>query len=147
MRSDCWCAGTYGAGLNTIPTFTKQISPYKTEKLPPNDRSLSIFDKSELFLDLRILADLVAEVIELSASNFTASNNLDLFDVRGMYGESLFDADTVGNTSYGEGFGNSAAVLRDYSALKELNSLARTLFDLVINLDGITDIYNGYIFL
>ena len=109
--------------------------------------SLSIFDKSELFLDLRILADLVAEVIELSASNFTASDNFDLFDVRGMYGEGLFDADTIGNTSYGKGLGNSAAVLRDYSALKELNSLARTLFDLVINLDGITDVYNGYIFL
>ena len=65
--------------------------------------SLSIFDKSELFLDLRILADLVAEVIELSASNFTASDNFDLFDVRGMYGEGLFDADTIGNTSYGKG--------------------------------------------
>ena len=64
-----------------------------------------------------------------------------------MYGEGFFHAGTVGNTSYGKGFGYSAAVLRDYSALEELNSLARTLFDLVINLNGITDVYNGYIFL
>ncbi len=101
----------------------------------------------KLFLNLRALTNSVAEIVKLSASNLTASDNFNLFNVRRMYGESLLYANAVRNTSYSEGLGDSAAVLGNDSALEKLNSLSVTLFDLVVNTNSITNIQFGYVFL
>ena len=75
---------------------------------------------SDLFLDFGSLADSAAQIVELCASDFTDTDDLDLFHVRGMDREGLFRADAVGNTPYGEGFGNAAVLLRDNGTFEDL---------------------------
>ena len=105
------------------------------------------FFELKLLLDLGALADSVAKVVELCASDFTDSDDLDLIDVRGMYREGLLDADAVGYASDSEGFGDAAAVLSDDSALENLNTLAGSFLDLIVNADGVADIDYRDIFL
>ena len=50
----------------------------------------------------------------------------------------LLYADAVGVLSNGEGLSCSAVLSLDHNALKDLDSLAVTLFDLVVYLYGIT---------
>ena len=92
-------------------------------------------------LNLGALTDSVTEVIKLSSSYLTLSDYVDLRNVRGMYGEDLLNANAVGNLSYGEGLGDSAALLCDNGALKKLNSLVGSVLDLAVYNYGVTDVY------
>ena len=106
-----------------------------------------LFSFLQLFLDLGALADSVAQIVELCTANLTAADDFNLFNVRGMYREGLLHAYTVGYASYGKGLGDSAAVLGNDGAFEKLNSLSVALFDSVVNLDGVTDVEYGGIFL
>ena len=97
----------------------------------------------DFFLDLSVLADLIAQIIELSTANFTAANYFNALYVGGMDGEGLFGADTVGNSSYSEGFGNAAVLSCDNGTFKDLSSDSCTLDDLLVNLNGVTNIEFG----
>ena len=96
-------------------------------------------DLDEL-LDLSALTNSATNVVELRTSDLTVSNNVDLSNVRRMYGEDLLNAYAVSNLSYGEGLGNSAALLSNYGSLEELNSLVVTVLDSAVYLNGITDL-------
>ena len=137
-----------GDGVFNILIFEikRKISPGMPER--DSYRVITLFCKnSELLLDLGAFADSVAKVVELCASYFTDSYDLDLVNVRGMYREGLLDADAVRNASDSEGLGDAAAILCDNGSLEDLNTLTRTLFDLVVNTDGVTDIDHRDIFL
>mgnify|MGYP003306349812 CR=1 FL=1 len=62
------------------------------------------------FLNLGALADSAAEVVKLSSSNLTVTDNVNRNYVRRMKGESLFHTNTVRNSSYCEGLADSAAL-------------------------------------
>ena len=99
------------------------------------------------FLNLGALADSAAQIVELSTTDFTASYYFYLSNVGGMEREGLFNTNTVGNSAYGKGLGDAAAVLSDNGAFKHLNSLSVTLFDLVVNTNSVTDVELGHRFL
>ena len=98
-----------------------------------------------LFLNLGILTDLVTQVVQLSASYLTVTDDVDLNNVRGVDGEYLLHAAAVGNTSDGKGLGDAAAVLSDNGTFKHLDSLTGTLNDLVVDTNGVTDVDLGHL--
>ena len=100
-----------------------------------------------LLLNLSRLSNSVTKIVELSATNLRLAEYYNLVNVGRMKGEGLLNAYAVGNSSYGEGLRDSAAVLSDNGTLEELNSLAASLFDSVVNTNGITDVYRGNILL
>ena len=97
----------------------------------------------DFFLDLSVLADLITQVVEFRAANFTVTNNFNRLYVRRMNGEGLFGADTVGYSSYSEGFGNAAVLSRDNGAFKDLSSDSCSLDDSLCYLNGITNVEFG----
>ena len=100
----------------------------------------------EIFLNLRSLTNSSAEVVELSAANLTLTDNVNSHNVGRMNGESLFNAASVSDSSYGKGSGDAALVLSDNGALVHLNSFSCTLDDLVVNTNSVTDVELGYLF-
>ena len=105
------------------------------------------FCSLDLFLNLCCLTNAVANVVELSTSNLTGANYLNLLNVGRMYRERLLDTATVSYASDSKRLGNSAAVLSDDSTLEDLYSFSCSLFDLVVNLNGITDVKSRNVFL
>ena len=97
----------------------------------------------DFFLDLSVLTDLITQVVELRTANFTAADNFNRLYVRGVDGEGLFGADTVGNSSYSEGFGNAAVLSCDNGTFKDLSSDSCSLDDSLRYLNGITNIEFG----
>ena len=61
--------------------------------------------------------------------------------------ESFFDAATVCDTANGKGLGDSTAVTCDNCTFVHLDSLSASLFDSVVNTNGITNIEAGSAFL
>lgn len=112
------------------------------QKESPLGLSFSALDK---LLDLRALADSVAQIEELGASDLTASDDLNVFNSGRVNGEGLFNTATVCDVTNCEGLGNTAAVLGNNSTLENLNSLSCTLFDFVVNLNGITYVKFGHL--
>ena len=92
-----------------------------------------------LLLNLSRLSNSVTKIVEFSATNLSLAEYYDLVNVGGMKGEGLLNAYAVGNSSYGEGLRDSAAVLSDNGTLEELNSLLLTLDDTNVNLYAVAD--------
>ena len=106
-------------------------------------RAFSLTPKSnDLFLNLGCLTNLLTDVVKLSTSNLTGADDINLNYIGRMYGEGLLNAYAIGNTSYCEGLGDSAAVLCDDGSFEHLDSLSCTLNDFVVNSDSITDVEN-----
>ena len=103
--------------------------------------------KSDHFLNLGSLADTAAEVVELSASNLTLADNVNINYVGGVEREGLLNAATIGNTSNGKGLRDSAAMLCNNGTLEHLNSFACAFLNLVVNTNGVTNIETGNGFL
>ena len=97
----------------------------------------------DLLFNLGSLAHSVTQIVELCTSDHTGTNDVDLNDVGRMDGEGLLNTNRVRNASYSEGLGDSAAVLSDDNALEKLDSLTCSLFNAVVNTNGITNINNG----
>ena len=64
-----------------------------------------------------------------------------------MHGKGLFHAYAVCDASDSECLGDAAAFFGNHGTLKELNALARTLFDLVINAHVVPNLNRGNILL
>ena len=102
---------------------------------------LLLVQKSDnLFLNLRTFSDTVTQIIKLSAAYLTAANGFHLFNMWRMNRKSFLYAYTVRNAANGKCLADSAALFCDNGAFKNLNSFAVSLFNLVMNLDGVSDI-------
>ena len=99
-------------------------------------------EKLDLFLNLGSFTNSVSQVVELCSSYLTGTNNLYLNNVRRVDREGLLNATTIRYASYGEGLGDAAAVLSNYSALEELNSLTCAFLDSVVDTNSITNVYD-----
>ena len=97
----------------------------------------------DLFLNLGCLTNAVTEVVQLCTSYLTNADNVNLFNIGRMDGEGLLYAYAIRNASYSKGLGDAAAVLCDHGAFEHLDSLTVTLFDSVVNTDGVTDADDG----
>ena len=91
-------------------------------------------------LNLRALADSVAQIVELRTANLTASDDFDLLHVGRMERERLLNAAAVSNAANLESLGDTAAVATDHRALKDLSTDSLPLFDPVVNTYGVTDL-------
>ena len=100
---------------------------------------------NDVFLNLGSLTNSAAEVVELSTTNLTLTDNVNSYYVGRVKGERLFNAASVSKSSYGEGRRNATLVLCDNSTLVHLNSFSCTLYDLVVNTNGVTDVELGYL--
>lgn len=98
---------------------------------------------SDALLDLGALADSVTEIIELCTADLTASDNLDLLNVRRMDRERLLDAAAVCYAAHLERLGNTASAATDNRTLKYLRTNSLSLFDPVIDSHGVTDVELG----
>ena len=96
----------------------------------------------DLFLNLGCLTNSVTQIVELSTSYLTLTDNVYLFYVGRVNREGLLYATAVRNTSYRERLGDSAAMLSNDSSFEHLDSLASTLLDLVVNTDRVTNVDN-----
>jgi hypothetical protein len=80
------------------------------------------------------LAGPLTQVIELGSPGLTASNRLDIDDIRRVQGKYPFDALVTGESSDGEVFVNAPASACNDRAGKYLRSLFVALFNTAVNL-------------
>ena len=102
---------------------------------------------SNLLFDLRSLTDSATQIVQLSASDLTLTGGLNLYYVGRVDGERLLNSATVRNTSYSKGLGDTAAVLGNNRALKQLNSFAGTFLDAAVNTNVVSNLDRRYILL
>ena len=98
-------------------------------------------DSKRLFnnlFNLSCLTDSVSEVVKLSTSYLTLSDNFDLLNIGRMKGPGLLNAYAVGDLTYGEGLTVRSVLSLDNGSLEDLNSGLLALYDAVVNLNGIT---------
>lgn len=89
------------------------------------------------FADTGSFACKAAQVIQFCTANNAAARYFDFSQTRGVYQEGTFYAYTVGNTTYCEGFADTAVVTADNDAFKYLDTFAVTFDDLYVYLYGI----------
>ena len=100
-----------------------------------------------LLLDLGSLADLVAEVVQLRTTDVATTHDLDLVDLRRMHRERALDADREADLADGEGLAARMAMTTDDVALENLDTLAVTLDDAIVNLYVVADVELGDVLL
>ena len=100
---------------------------------------------TDIFFNLRSFSDSAAEVVKLSATNLTLADNVNCYYVGRVEGERLLNATTVSDSSYSESRRNACLVTSDNSTLVHLNSFSRTLYDLVVYTNRVTDFELGYL--
>src|SRR5699024_10210108 len=122
---------------------TEDIPPRAINKKWTSHVPFSIECLSDLFLDLRGLADSVAQEVQLCTAYTALTNDLNTLDVRGMQREHSLHADAIGNAANRKRFGDAGTLAGDHSALKHLNSLAVTFADVNINADGVANLELG----
>lgn len=129
--------------MNSFPNYTANESHprgIRPNEKRPAEASLAVSDLESLFLDFRSLADLVAKVVQLGATNGTVTDDLNLVDLGRVYREGTLDADGEADLADGEGLTARMTVTTDNVALEDLNTLAVAFLDAIVNLDGVTDV-------
>ena len=85
--------------------------------------------------DASSLAHLVAEVVQLGATDATMTDDLELGDLGAVKREGTLDTDTEGNLADGEGLTGTGAGHADDVTLENLDALAVAFLNAVVNLD------------
>jgi len=93
------------------------------------------------------LAGPLAEVIEFCASCFTASNRLDIHNIRRMKREDSLHTLVIYDSPHSEGFIDAATFAGDYYAGKYLNALFVAFYDSAPHIYRIAYFEMRYIFL
>ena len=96
-----------------------------------------------LLLDLGGLADLIAEVVQLSAANGALARDFDLVDLGGMHREGALDAHAEADLADREGLAVGRSGAADDGALEDLDAFAVALGDAIMDLDRIAHIERG----
>src|SRR6478609_6400749 len=94
-------------------------------------------DGVALLADLGSLAAQTTQVVELRAAHVTTADDLDVVDDRRVQREGALDADAERDLADGEGLADAAAVATDDDALEDLDTRARALDDLDVDLEGV----------
>ena len=93
-----------------------------------------------LFLDFRSLANLLAQVVQLCATNVATTNDFNLVNLRRMNREGALDADREADLTDGERLAAGVTMTADDVTLEHLNALAVTLDDAVMDLDVVANV-------
>src|SRR5699024_5279358 len=92
---------------------------------------------SGLFADASSLAAQFAQVVELRTTDITASEHLDLIDVGRVHREGALHPDAEAELTDGEGLADSVALAADDDSLEHLDTRARALDHLDVNVEGV----------
>ena len=93
-----------------------------------------------LFLDFRSLANLLAQVVQLCATNVATTNDFNLVNLRRMNREGALYADREADLADGERFAAGVTMTADDVALEHLNALTVTFDDAVMDLDVVANV-------
>ena len=120
----------------------------QTDKIPPQKKpprtgrlcSSKCLGLAEgLFLDLCGLANLLAQVVQLSTTDIAPAGHLDLVDLRGVNREGTLNADAGADLANGEGFARGLAMTTDNVTLEHLDTLLVALGDAIVDSHGIAN--------
>ena len=89
------------------------------------------------FLNLGRLTAQVTQVVQLCTANVTASQNLDVVDVRGVNREGTLHTDAERHLANGKGLTDTGALATDNNAPEHLNTGLLALNDLHVDINGI----------
>ena len=92
-----------------------------------------------LLADTGSLADLVAQIVELCATDAAVTDDVDVVDLGAVHGEGTLDANAEADLADGEGLAVHSAVTTDDVTLEDLNTLALAFLDAVVNLHVVTN--------
>ena len=123
---------------NAAVNYFRRCKYRKGERMIAFAFSISL--RSDSFLNLRSLTNSAAQVVQLCTSDLTTTDSVNSYYVGRVDGESLFNTAAVRNSSYSKGSGDTCTVLSDNGTLEKLDSLSGTLFDLVVNTYGVTNV-------
>lgn len=93
------------------------------------------------------LADAVAEVVKLRATDFAFVRYFDLCDTRCVEWENTLDAFTIGNFPNGERCVDAAAAFCDDKTCEDLDALFATFDNAAMDFDGVTYVRGDNVFL
>ena len=97
-------------------------------------------------LETRRLADAVAQVVKLRATNDGRTKNLDLRDTGAVKREFTLDALTRDDAADGERFTDAGTAARDDVAVKDLDTLFVAFENLAMHVNAIADFKMGNVF-
>ena len=103
-------------------------------------RAVFLRKESDLLFNLCCLTNSVTQIVELRAANLRLTEYYNLVNVGRVDREGLLHTYAVGNTSYGEGLGNAAAMSGNNGTLEKLDSFLLALSDTDVNLYTVTDL-------
>lgn len=86
-----------------------------------------------------LLANPVAEIVELGATHFACRNNLDLGDTWAVERVNTLHSGAVGNLANSEGLVDSGAADGKHDALEHLDALLTAFDHPIVDLYGVTD--------
>src|SRR5665811_1445748 len=96
-----------------------------------------------LLLDSVLLADLVAEVVELGPVHVADGQDLELIDLGRVHGEGTLDSHAERLLAHREGLADAFTLALDADALEHLDPLAHTLDDLEVHLHRVPGLEAG----
>ena len=90
------------------------------------------------FADTGSFACKTTEVVQFCTTDDTVANDFDFSEARGMYQESTFNTNTVGNAADSESFADTAVLTANNDTFKNLYTFAIAFDNLYVNFDCIT---------
>ena len=90
------------------------------------------------FADTGSFACKTTEVVQFCTTDNTVANDFDFSEARGMYQESTFNTNTVGNAADSESFADTAVLTANNDTFKNLYTFAIAFDNLYVNFDCIT---------
>ena len=75
--------------------------------------------------------------MQFCTANDTVANDFDFSQARGMYQESTFNTDAIGNAADSESFADTAVLTADNDTFKDLDTFTIAFDNLYVNFDSI----------
>ena len=89
------------------------------------------------FADTGSFAGKTAEIVQFCTANDTVANDFDFSLARGMYQESTFNTDAIGNAADSVSFADTAVLTADNDTFKDLDTFTIAFDNLYVNFDSI----------
>src|SRR5690606_34723123 len=107
-------------------------------------RTLALALAADLLADellhARLLADAIAEVVELRAAHVAAASDLDVLHAGAVHGEDPLDALAGDDAPNGDRLAEAAALVGDHGAREDLDALLVAFLDEVVDVDGVAHV-------
>ena len=90
------------------------------------------------FADTGSFAGKTAEIVQFCTANDTVANDFDFSQARGMYQESTFNTDAIGNAADSESFADTAVLTADNDTFKDLDTFTSSFDNFRVYTNSVT---------